>query len=135
METLLTTFTSTFVEIIVILVGAFALILANKARIYLDDAKKKDELGIIQLVTDRVVAYAEAELKGEAGIKKRNFAVQKAVDALESRGISVSHDDIVAGIESGLVKLQKDKLGTQFTELQEYIPSEGVLFTYDEEDK
>jgi Bacteriophage holin of superfamily 6 (Holin_LLH) len=101
---------SVAVEIIVVFVGALGIALLHKAKSYVDNLKKKDQLGIIDLVTDRVVEYAEAELKGKAGIEKRDFAVEKAIAILASKGIVVEKDEIIAGIENGVTKLKHQQM-------------------------
>ena len=100
-------------EIIIVLLGALGLSVLDKARSYLKNLKKKDQLGIIDIVTDRVVEYADAELRGKAGIEKRDFAVKKAVEILNSKGIHVEEAEIIAGIENGVNKLRDSKLETE----------------------
>lgn len=91
-------------EIIVIVVFALVAIVAAKGKTYLNTLRKKDELGIIDLITDRVVEYAEVELKGKKGIEKRDFAVDKAIEILNGKGIKVNRDEVIAGIENGVTK-------------------------------
>src|SRR6185437_3067925 len=88
-------------EVIVVLLGAFGSLLLAKGKHYLNGLKEKDKLGIIDKVTDAVVKYAEAELTGAKGTEKRDFAVKKAVSILASKGINVSEDEVIAGIEDG----------------------------------
>lgn len=100
---------SVAVEIIVVLIGSLGLIVLNKVKGYINNLKKKDELGIIDMVTDRVAEYAEAELKGKAGAEKRDFAVQQAIKILASKGIVVEEAEIIAGIENGVTKLKMNQ--------------------------
>jgi hypothetical protein len=94
-------------EVLTILIGTLISILVAKAHKVLDVIKKKDQLHIIDAVTDRAVEYAEAELTGAAGKAKRDFAVDKAIEILASKGIVVSRDEIIAGIENGVNKLKQ----------------------------
>jgi hypothetical protein len=97
---------SVVVEVIVVAIGSLLIALLNKAQKYLANLKKKDELGIIDTVTDRVVEYAEAQLKGKAGQEKLDFAVSEAVKILASKGLVVHESEIKAGIENGVNKLK-----------------------------
>jgi hypothetical protein len=94
-------------EVLTILIGTLISFLAVKAHKVLDTVKKKDQLHIIDVITDRAVEYAEAELTGEEGKKKRDFAIDKAIEILASKGIVVSRDEIIAGIENGVNKLKQ----------------------------
>ncbi len=107
MDVVLNTITQFAVELIVIIVGTLLSLALNKVKTYFNILKKKDELGIIDKVTDIVVELVESELKGVAGDKKRNYAVDKAVKILGEKGIKVSRDEIIAGIENGVNKLNK----------------------------
>jgi hypothetical protein len=110
MEKIIDAFTSVAIEVLVVLIGSIGVSIANKVRGYLDNLKKKDELGIVSIVTDAVVQWAEAELKGKPGIEKRNFAVTKAVEILQSKGINVNQAEIIAGIENGVNRLRLNNL-------------------------
>ncbi len=48
----------------------------------------------------------EAELSDSKGIEKRNFAIDKAIAILEEKGIYVSKDKVISGIENGVYKLK-----------------------------
>lgn len=109
MEQLLNSLTEAAIELLVIIVGTLLSVVLHKAKTYLNTLKKKDELGIIDLVTDVAVDYAEKELKGRAGIQKRDYAIRHAIKILEEKGIKVSHEEVVAGIENGVRKLKADK--------------------------
>lgn len=98
------------VEIIVVIVGAFISIVLAKIKQYVEILKKKDETGIIDMITDIVVDYTEAELKGEKGLVKRDFAVDKAIEILSQKGIVVSKEEVISGIENGVKKLNENKL-------------------------
>lgn len=106
MENLLSFSVELISTIVTIVVGAAVIIIFNKIYQYLESLKGKDELKIIDLVTNRVAEYAEAELKGASGKEKRDFAVNKAVQILASRGISVNKEEIIAGIENGVNQLK-----------------------------
>ncbi|MEL3959416.1 phage holin, LLH family [Caldifermentibacillus hisashii] len=98
------------VEIIVVIVGAFTSIVLAKAKEYIETLKKKDETGIVDMITDIVVDYAEAELKGEKGLAKRDFAVDKAIEILSQKGIVVPKEEVISGIENGVKKLNENKI-------------------------
>lgn len=96
-------------EVIVVVLGALGIAVLGKVKGYVNNLKKKDQLGIIDAITDRVVEYAEAELKGKAGIEKRDFAVKKAIEILHSKGIPVEEAEVIAGIENGVTKLKMNQ--------------------------
>jgi hypothetical protein len=98
--------TSVIVEVIIVVLGYLLISVLNKGQKYLANLKKKDELGIIDTVTDRVVEYAEAQLKGKAGQEKLDFAVSEATKILASKGLAVHESEIKAGIENGVNKLK-----------------------------
>jgi hypothetical protein len=109
MEQLLSSVTEFAVELLVIIVGTLLSVALHKVKSYLSTLKKKDELGIIDLVTDVAVDYAEKELRGKAGIQKRNYAIVHAIKILEEKNIRVSREEVIAGIENGVRKLQSNK--------------------------
>jgi hypothetical protein len=93
-------------EVVTILVGALVALVLDQGRRLLKRAKQKDELGIIDSITDQVVQYAEAELKGKKGIEKRDWAVDQALHILATKGIHLSQEEVIAGIENGVRKLK-----------------------------
>ncbi|GLI83633.1 hypothetical protein ANABIO32_13270 [Rossellomorea marisflavi] len=105
MEQLTNALTQGAVEIVVILVGSLLSFVLMKIKSYLSTLKKRDELGIIDIITDLATEYAEAELKGKAGIEKRDFAVDKAIEILADKGIKLTKAEVIAGIENGVKKL------------------------------
>jgi LL-H family phage holin len=107
MEQLLSSVTEFAVELLVIIVGTLLSVTLHKVKVYLNTLKKKDELGIIDLITDAATEYAEAELKGKKGIEKRDFAIEKALTILNSKGIKLSEEEVIAGIENAVRKLNK----------------------------
>jgi len=94
-------------EVITILVGAAVSALIAKAYKFLDQLKKKNQLPVINHVIDSVIAYAEVEMKGSQGRVKRDWAIEKAVQILATKGIKVSEDEVAAGIEQGLNVLNR----------------------------
>lgn len=96
-------------ELIVIIVGALLSVVLHKVRTYVDTLKKKDEMHIVDLITDVIVEYTEVELRGSEGIVKRNFAIDKAIKSLEAKGIKVDREDVIAGIEQGVSKMNNKK--------------------------
>lgn len=106
MEILLDSVMQYVVEIMVIIVGSLLSVVLGIVKSYFNTHKKKDELGIVNLITDTVVQYAEAELSDSKGIEKRNFAIDKAIAILEEKGIYVSKDEVISGIEKGVYKLK-----------------------------
>lgn len=107
MEQLTNFVTEAGIEVVTIIVGALLSSLAVKLHSVLNQVKKKDQLGIIDVITDRVVEYTEAELRGSLGQQKRDFAVDKAIEILATKGIKVSREEVIAGIENGVNKLNK----------------------------
>lgn len=129
MQELLSAVTSLAVELLVVIISTVALFVLNKVRDWLDKAKKKDELGILDIITDRVVEYAEAELKGAKGKEKRDFALKKAMKMLSDRGIHVSEDDVLAGIENGYNKVKNTKIYDSLS--ADSIVSENIAYLSD----
>lgn len=109
MEILFDSLTEKAVELLVIIIGALLSVAIHKVKVYVDTLKKKDELGIINVVTDVMVEYAEKELQGAKGIEKRNFAIDQAIKALTEKGIKVSREEVIAGVENGVNKLKANK--------------------------
>lgn len=105
MEVLFESLTQFAVEFMVIILGTLLSVALNKVKAYFSTLKKKDELGIIDTITDLCVEYAEKELKNSKGVEKRDFAVDKALEILASKGIKISRDEVIAGIENGYNKL------------------------------
>jgi hypothetical protein len=97
-------------EVVTILVGALVALVLDQGRRLLKRAKQKDELGIIDSITDQVVQYAEAELKGKKGIEKRDWAVDQALHILATKGIHLSQEEVIAGIENGVRKLKGETI-------------------------
>lgn len=106
MQSLMDSLTSMAVEIVVVVVGAFASMALVAVKKQLDILKKKDELGIVDLITDRVVELIEVEFKGAHGTHKRDMAVKMAVNLLADKGIHVNEKEVIAGIENGVNKLK-----------------------------
>lgn len=98
--------TSFAVELVVVVGGVLASVVLTKLKSRLDVLKKADELGIVDLVTDRVVELVEVEFTGVKGIEKRNIAVNKAIKILAEKNIHVSETEVIAGIENGVNKLK-----------------------------
>lgn len=99
------------IQVVVILVGVALTFFAKKGQEYLDQAKQKDKLGIIDSITDRVVELVEVEFKGEKGAAKRDAAVNMAVKLLGEHGITISHDQVLTEIENGVNKLKQIQAG------------------------
>ena len=96
----------TLVEILTIVCGLAISWVSYKAHQCFDSAKKKDTLGIIDVITDRAVEFAEVELKGSAGEEKRDYALECATKWLGQRGINITDAEILSGIENGVNKLK-----------------------------
>jgi Bacteriophage holin of superfamily 6 (Holin_LLH) len=94
-------------ELITIIGFAILSYVGIKVKTVLKRVAQKDELGIIDAITDRAVEYAEAELKGAKGIEKRDFAVEKALKMLAEKGIKLSKEEVIAGIENGVNKFKE----------------------------
>lgn len=109
MEVFFDSVTQFAVEFLVIVIGTLLSVALNKVRAYFNTLKKKDELGIVDSITDLMVEYAEKELQGEKGIEKRDFAVEKAIAILAEKGIAISKDEVIAGIENGVNKMNRKK--------------------------
>ncbi|KON87325.1 hypothetical protein AF332_11140 [Sporosarcina globispora] len=106
MEVILDALTQYGIELVVIILGTLLSVAVNKVKSYFNTLRKKDELGIIDMITDLAAEYTEQELKGAKGIAKRDFAVDKAIAILKQKGIKVSRDEVIAGIENGVGKLK-----------------------------
>lgn len=107
MESLVSALTPVVSELFVVLVGALIAYLTKKISPVLNNAKKLREIEIIDRLTDTAVEFAEKEFSGELGKVKREKAVNLAIKLLAERGIVVSREEILAGIENGVRKLNK----------------------------
>jgi hypothetical protein len=105
-------------EILVILVLSLLSVAGVKVKSWLEKAKAKDTLGIIDIITDRAVEYANAELKGAKGKEKRDFALSHARSILAQYGIKVTDEQLLADIENGYNKWANQS-GWQLTEAPE----------------
>jgi Bacteriophage holin of superfamily 6 (Holin_LLH) len=99
-------------EIVVLVLGALFIYGRKKVNQGLESlanssfAKKhKTEFELIDSVTDQVVEFVEKEFTGSKGLEKRDLAIDKALAILEERGIKVSRDHLIVGIENGVDKL------------------------------
>ena len=99
--------TQTVAEILTILVGAVITAVGIKVNSLVSTLKQKDQLGIVDTITDRAAEYAENQLKGQPGKDKLNFAVDKALEMLAERKIKLSKEEVIAGIENGVNKLKE----------------------------
>ena len=109
MEVLFDGFVQFATEIIIILIGTLCTVVLNKVKQWVDTLKKKDQTGIVEMVCDAVVAYCEAELKDSKGLEKRNWAVDKAIAILLEKGIVVPKDEVIAGIEQAVMRMNENK--------------------------
>jgi hypothetical protein len=100
-------------DILGILAGAVIAFVGAKAHTVLDSIKKKDQTGIARVVIDDVVKFAEAEFSGQAGIDKRNQAVEKVIEILATKGIKLSEAEIIAGIEAAVHQMNQTKMFLQ----------------------
>lgn len=109
MEVLMDSLVQFAVEIIVVIIGALLSVVLHEVKQWIGTLKKKDQTQIVDMITDSVVDYVEVELKGEKGKAKRDFAVEKAIEILAEKGIIVSEDEVIAGIERGVSRLNEHK--------------------------
>ncbi len=108
MQAIITDLAVTIITVLVVVVGAIGSAVLVKGREALKSAKHKDELGIIDIVTERMAGLVEAEFKGAQGEVKLQKALALASDVLARKGIKVSEEEIRAGIEEGVRKLPKE---------------------------
>lgn len=108
METLINSGVSALVQVLVVLALAGICAVSSVALPWLRKLKQKDTLGIINIITDRAVEYAEQELKGAKGLEKRDFALKHATEILAKMGIKVSEDQLLADIQNGYNKYIKE---------------------------
>lgn len=108
MQAIVNTVVGSLFEILALVIGALLSVALVHLKKHLQTLKKKDELGIVDIITDRVVELVEAELKGASGQDKLNKAIKMTSDILDDKGISVPVDVIRAGIENGVNKLPKE---------------------------
>lgn len=107
MEVLFDSVTQMLAEIVVVALGIIGTLALNKIKGYYSTLKKRDELMILDTVTDIAAEYAEKELKGEAGLEKRDFAIDYALRILAEKGIKVNEEEVRAGVASGVSKLKE----------------------------
>jgi hypothetical protein len=108
MQTLTNEVVGIGIQIIVLLVLGGLSVVVPKTVSFINNLKKKDTLGIIDVITNRAVQYADQELKGAKGIEKRDFALQHATKILGDYGIKVSQEQLLAEIQDGYNKFRKD---------------------------
>jgi len=108
MQAIITDLAVTIITVLVVIVGAIGSAVLVKGREALKSAKHKDELGIVDIITERMAGLVEAEFKGAKGEVKLQKALALASDALARKGIKVSEEEIRAGIEEGVRKLPKE---------------------------
>jgi hypothetical protein len=108
MQAIVDTVVGSIFEILVLVIGSLLSVALVHLKKHLQVLRKKDELGIVDVITDRVVELVEAEYKGANGVDKLNKAIKLTSDILDSKGINVSVDVIRAGIENGVNKLPKE---------------------------
>ncbi|AYP68609.1 holin [Exiguobacterium phage vB_EalM-132] len=105
MEAIVNMATSLAIEIVILIGGTLTAVVLSKLKSRLEVLKKADELGIVDLVTDRIVELVEVEFKGVKGTEKRDIAINRVIKILAEKGIHVSETEIRAGIENGVNKL------------------------------
>lgn len=108
MQEIISNLAVTIITVLVVVVGAVGSAVLVKGKEALKSAKHKDELGIIDIVTERMAGLVEAEFKGASGEVKLQKALALASDTLARKGIKVSEEEIRAGIEEGVRKLPKE---------------------------
>ena len=107
------------VEILTLVVLALASVVGVKIKKMVDKVREKDTLGIIDLITDRAVEYANAELKGAKGKEKRDFALSYAQKILAQYKINVTEEQLLADIENGYNKF-KSHQDVQYIDVKEF---------------
>lgn len=107
MQNLLSQFYSFITEILILLAGTIFVFLSKKASNYLEKLKQKDTLHIIDYLTDRAVELVEVEFGDKNNSEKKQEAVKIAQKFLSERGIKISDEELVSGIENGVNKLKK----------------------------
>jgi len=104
MQELISLVASVVIEVLVIAFLTLLSMAVYKGHDYLEKAKQKDTLGIIDLITDRAVEYIAKEFKGESGEAKRQKALEFTIRTLSAYGIAVSEEQLLADIENGYNK-------------------------------
>lgn len=94
MENLMTALTELIIQIVVLLVGTATIYVSKKAIPFIEAKKQKDTLGIIEMISWKVVEYVEDEFKGEAGKEKQSQAVRAVKKILNDKGISITEEEI-----------------------------------------
>ncbi|MMZ43489.1 Phage holin protein [compost metagenome] len=104
MQNLIDAVANVAIEILVLLLLFLGSAVALKAKEWYQVVKQKDTLGILDLITDRAVEYADQELKGAKGLEKRQFALDYTKKILLGMGIKMTDEQILADIQNGYNK-------------------------------
>lgn len=110
MENLMTAFTELLIQILVILVGTFTMYVGKKVIPLIESKKQKDTLGIIELISWKVVGYVEDEFRGEAGKEKQKQAISAVMNILKDKGITITEEEIMANVQDAYVRLKLNGL-------------------------
>lgn len=117
--------------VITIVIVAFGILGSDalvKASAWLRSKSNKDDLGVIDAVTDLAVNFIEKEFTGEAGQIKLSKALSMSREVLAEKGISISEDELRLAVENGVDKLKERQLSQSMLEGTAFMPpriSEG----------
>lgn len=99
--------------VITIVIVAFGILGSDalvKASAWLKSKANKDDLGVIDAVTDLVVNFVEKEFTGKAGQIKLSKALEMAREVLGEKGIHISEEELRLAVENGVDKLKERQL-------------------------
>lgn len=97
------------VEAIVIIVGAFLSYLIHKAAKYVHAYAKERDLSILDRVATNAVNMAENLLYGKEGKEKRQYAVEKALQFLDNKGVQMDEDEVISAVEKAVAQLRQEQ--------------------------
>lgn len=113
MENLLTALTELLIQLVVIFAGAVIAYIGKKAVPYIEIKKQQDKLGIIELISWKVVEFVEYEFRGEAGAEKQRQAILAVITILEDKGIKITEEEIISNIQDAYNRLKINGLETK----------------------
>lgn len=104
------------VTILVVVLGFLAGDALTKLSKWLKSKESKDQLGVVDAVTDLVVNFVEKEFTGKAGQIKLSKAMEKSRDILAEKGIVISEEELRIAVENGVDKVKERQLSTGMLE-------------------
>lgn len=92
---------SVSVEVLVLFALTAGSVLLAKVRPAITRFAQKHNLTLIEDAAYKAVLFAEDQLKGEAGLVQRDFAITKAQQILAGKGVKTTEPELLGAIKQG----------------------------------